>query len=177
MKFWLPLILGTIAVSAFLTYLNLYKGAQTLAVPAAPPAAVPGKLEFGGEAVSINGKQAAVNLVANVVELDAGIAYVGDTTNVGITLKNSGEGALELAMDDFGGCDCATYYFNDKEITKTDPRVTIPPGKSGVLRVAFKPQIKHVTEQFRNRASFNHNDPRFNDKIHIEIISRVKPRL
>jgi hypothetical protein len=30
MKFWLTLIVGTIAISAGLTFLNLYKGAQTL---------------------------------------------------------------------------------------------------------------------------------------------------
>jgi len=177
MKFWIPLIFGTIAVSAFLTYLNLYKGAQTLAVSTPPPAATPGKLEFG-PAVSINGKRpAGVNLVANVVELDAGVSYVGESTSVGIALKNIGEGPLELAMEDFGGCDCATYYIDNKEITKTNPKVTIQPGKSVEFRITFKPQIKHVTEQFRNRSSFTHNDPRFNDRIHVELVTTVKPRL
>src|SRR5262245_49899389 len=122
MKFWIPLIFGTIAVSAFLTYLNLYKGAQTLPVSSPPPAATPGKLEFE----PVNGNAAGVNLVANVVELDAGVSYVGESKSVGIRLKNIGEGPLELVMEDFGGCDCATYYIDKKEITKTDPKVTIP---------------------------------------------------
>lgn len=177
MKFWIPLIFGTIAVSAFLTYLNLYKGAQTLTLPPPPAPAVPGKLDFGNP-VPINGKPAAdVQIDANVVVLKAGVSYVGETTSVGIELKNTGEGPLELAMEEFGGCDCANYYMDDKEITKTNPRVTIQPGRSAVLRISFKPQIKHVTEQFRNRASFSHNDPRFNDRIHIELQSSVKPRL
>jgi hypothetical protein len=170
------LIFGTIAISAFLTYLNLYKGAQTLPLTPPPAPTVAGKLEFR-EAVPINGKTAGVNLVANVVELDAGVSYVGESSSVGIILKNIGEGPLELSMEDFGGCDCANYYIDDKEITKTNPRVTIQPGKSAVLRVTFKPQIKHVTERFRNRASFTHNDPRFNDRIHIELLTNVKPRL
>jgi hypothetical protein len=177
MKFWIPLIFGTIAVSAFLTYLNLYKGAQTLTVPPPPPPSAPAKLEFGSEPVKIGDTPAAkLNIQANVVELDAGICYVGESPTVGVEFKNTGEGPLELALEDFGNCDCASFYLDKKELTKTDPRFTIPPGKSATFKLTFKPQIRHVAEIFRTRASMSHNDQRFNDRIHIELVANVKPR-
>jgi hypothetical protein len=174
MKFWLPLILGTIGVSAFLTYLNLYKGAQTLSFPpVATKSAVFGRLDIGA-GVSLKGKPAPhVEQLANVVEVDGGVSYVGERSDAAITIRNTGQGPLELSLLE-KSCTCANIFVDDKEVTPTDHVVTLAPGKSAILRMSWKPEVRNSGEHSRIRARFEHNDPRYNDNFIFEIVSNIK---
>ncbi len=179
MKFWAALILGTIGISAFVTYLNLFKEAQTLEVAPLPPKTEPPLIEFGDLLPRKDNVEVKQEISANVLLVQMGTTYLNEEQEVGIKLNNVGKGPLELTLLT-KSCGCSRVLFNDKEVTNTDHTVKIEPGGGGILRLTWKPEKRDVMvgpqESFRIRATFVHNDERYSDNLHFEVSTVVKTK-
>lgn len=169
MKFWLSLILGTIVISAGLTYLNLYKGAQTVQYPPLPKKPDPAVIEFVDVKQPVEG--ATTTVLANAVTVELPEVPVGKRVEGLVRFKNVGKAALTLTLQD--ATSNIEVYFNDKRITGTEPRAELPPGQEGAVRLVWAPSREQVTqpEQPKTRAlvRFDHNDDRFTDALIFEL--------
>jgi hypothetical protein len=176
MKFWAALIIGSIGISAFLTYLNLYKGAQTLEFPPLAAKTNPGRIEFG-EAARKDGKPVTKEITQNIIVYDAGTSYVGEEYEISQPVTNSSDGPLELSFSK-ESCGCIHIYFDSHEVTKTNHEVKIPPQGKGTLRFTWKPDLQQLSstpeEKQRFRINFAHNDRRFSDELTFEILTNVR---
>jgi len=173
MKFWLSLILGTISISAGLTYLNLYKGAQTVQYPALPKKPDPAVIEFVNVKQPVEGANTIV--LANAVTIELPQVPVGKHVEGLVRLKSVGKVPLTLTLQD--ATPNLEVYFNDKRVTGTDPRVELPAGQEGTVRLVWSPTREQITqpEQPKTRAlvRFDHNDDRFTDALIFELKAAV----
>jgi hypothetical protein len=175
LKFWLALILGTITISAGLTYIKLYRGAQTKSYP--PPAT---KQEHPlVEFANVAENKAKMEVSANVVTFKAGDSYVDDEYSVSCQVKNNGLADLELSLRNVS-CTCAGVYVDSQRISLTDHERKVAPGKFATIKMVYKPKTEQLPNEpdavSRIRATFKHNDDRFSDNIHFEIVTHIKAR-
>lgn len=169
MKFWLSLVLGTVVVSAGLTYLNLYKGAQTVDYPPLPKKPDPAMIEFVDVPQPVPGSNLVVQ--ANAVTVELPETKVGTRVEGLIRFKSVGKAPLALTYQN--ATPNLEVYFNNRRVTGTDARVELPPGKDGVVKLVWVPTREQITqpEQPKTRAvvRFEHNDDRFTDDLIFEL--------
>ncbi len=175
LKFWLALILGTITISAGLTYLKLHRGAQNISYP--PPATKQEFPQVDFQNIASNKTEMAVS--ANVVTFKVPESFVDEESSMSCNVKNSGKADLELSLLS-KSCTCAEVYFDDQRVSLTDHLRKIAPGKTAVIKLVYKPKSAQLPKEpgdtSRIRATFAHNDERFSDNLHLEIITQIKPR-
>ncbi len=177
LKFWLALILGTITISAGLTYLKLHRGAQTISYP--PPAT---KQEFPQVEFQQNQSDSAkakMEVSANVVTFKVNESFVDEESSMSCNIKNAGKADLELSLFN-KSCNCAEVYIDDQRLSLTDHLRKIAPGKTAIIKLVYKPKTeqlpKETGEKSRIRATFTHNDDRFSDNLHFEVVTEIKVR-
>ena len=173
-KFWLALILGTIAIAAGLTYLKLHRGAQTIAYPPPAPKTKPGFIEF--ITTNPNNDDVRMDISANVVTFQVKESKADKENEVSFKIHNTGEGTLD--MDLFrSSSDSARIFFDQKLVTLTDHNVKIPPGQTAAVRWLYKPKLeadKKGGEKTKITSVFQHNDARYSDNLYFEIETTVK---
>lgn len=175
LKFWLALILGTIGIAAGLTYLKLHRGAQTISYPPVAAKTKSPAIEFS--TIKPNSDDNKMEISANVVMFNVKESLADAENEVSCQLKNSGEGTLELSLK-HASCTCIEIYFDKQRVTMTEHQVKIAPGQTAVVRLLYKPKLEPGTladGRSRITATFEHNDERYNDNIHFEIVTRIKP--
>ena len=174
LKFWLALILGTIGIATGLTYLKLHRGAQTISYP--PPAAKTKTpiIEFlTSETESADRK---MEVSANVVTFNIKESAADKENQVSFNLKNAGEGILELSLI-HSSCTCAEIYIDKQRITNTEHLAKIAPGQTALVKLVYKPKYdpkKEGGDKTRITVTFRHNDDRYSDNLHFEIVTAVK---
>ena len=174
-KFWLALILGTITISAGLTYLKLHRGAQTISYPPSAAKAKAPQVEFINTYTPSDEKQMEVS--ANVVTLILKESYHEVSEEVSFKVKNAGEGELKLSLM-HESCNCLGISIDGQRVSGTNHESKIGPGKTVEVRINFKPKFdpnRSSADKTRIRATFSHNDDRFSDNLHFEILTLVKP--
>lgn len=173
-KFWLALILGTIAISAGLTYLKLHRGAQTISYPPPAPKSKPPVLEFLSNMP--NTDDVRMGISANVLTFHVKETKADKPTEVSFKISNTGEGSLELSFRTSTSTSIDVYV-DKQHVTLTDHSVKIPPGQTAVVRlvyqVPFNPALR-PGEKTRLEVTFKHNDDRYSDNLHFEIETDVK---
>jgi hypothetical protein len=173
-KFWLALILGTVTIAAGLTYLKLHRGAQTISYPPPAPKTKPPLIEYQNTQPDTDEKR--VEISANVVTFHVKESKADKENEVMMRLKNTGEGPLELSLK-HSSCTCAKIYLDSQLVTMTDHLVKIPAGQSALLKLIYKPKFdpnRVNGDKLRITATFAHNDERYNDDLHFEIVTDVK---
>lgn len=170
-KFWLALILGTIAISAGLTYLKLHRGAQTISYPAPAPKTKPPALEF--HPLKADTEEVQMEISANVVTFKVKDFKIDKPNEVAFKINNQGEGQLELSLQSLTSPIADTSIFVDQQkVTLTDHKVKVPPGKTVVVQMIYQPKYeieKAVGKTPKITATFEHNDVRYSDFLHFEI--------
>jgi hypothetical protein len=173
MKFWLTLILGTIAISAGLTFLNLYKGAQTISYP--PPAKPEKSAQIEFIEVPQPIKEAKTVISANAVSIDIPDTRVGVRNECHIRFKSTGEAPLHLTFESTASG--LEIYIEDRRITGTDPHFELPPGREANLKLVWTPTRDQVSNDDKPRTRgvvrFAHNDQRFTDELIFEARAKV----
>jgi hypothetical protein len=173
-KFWLALILGTISISAGLTYLKLHKGAQTISYPPPAPKTQPAIIDF--IATSPNNDDVRMDISANMVTFQVKETKADKESEVSFKIHNSGEGTLNMDLER-SSSDSARIFFDDKQLTLTDHNVKIAPGKTAVVKWLYKAKVetgKKGGEKTKITSVFQHNDARYSDKLYFEIETTVK---
>jgi hypothetical protein len=180
MKFWLALILGTIGISAGLTFLNLYKGAQTLSYPPPAPPVKPSRIKFVEVRQAKPEMQTLIR--ANAITFQVGDTEQGDRHEAQIRFSNAGQADLILTFKDSSsnkeGQGPLDVVINDTRITGTNPRFTLPPGGSALLKLTWAPgrgDVMPPDARTKARAfvRFEHNDDRYIDDLIFEIRGNV----
>lgn len=175
LKFWLALILGTITISAGLTYLKLHRGAQNISYP--PPAAKQELPQVDFQSIASNKSEMAVS--ANVVTFKVPESFVDEESSVSCHVKNNGKADLELSLQS-KSCNCSEVYIDDQRVSLTDHLRKVAPGKTSVIKLVYKPKTEQLPKEpgdtSRIRATFQHNDDRFSDNLHLEIVTQIKAR-
>ncbi|HMP01700.1 MAG TPA: DUF1573 domain-containing protein [Gemmatales bacterium] len=176
MRFWLSLILCTIAISTFLTFINEYQGANLEVVTVTPtsPTADTAQPEFVTDA------NAAVKREAYTFEISGPAAVVGQKAQYRFNFKNQGAGPLEIEFKS-KSCGCAGLEIDGKPMTKAGDKVTIAPGAAGVIVFEWKPEADHYAEMkktdakfFRYGFEFLTNERRYTESLRFEIQSEIK---
>jgi hypothetical protein len=169
MKFWLTIILGTVALSFGSTWLVMHQGAQEQVKYSYEPATgEPGEIEFGGP-----GKQ-----VSNIRTIDVGRVMLGKPQSVEIPFRNTGKGPLTVELIRVS-CGCAHDVKIDGD--KVEPGhkpVVKAPGQSGTISVAWNTKIDIVAAggpDFVLSLDLLVNDPQYYEPVRIEIKSRLTP--
>lgn len=172
MRFWLTLILGTVLISAGMTWLVMHQGqeilpsvASTISTKDEPPL-----LAF------ILDKGQSVE--ANVVVVEMGESKVDTTYESRVRFANKGKGPLRLSYLQ-ESCGCIEVKIDGKPFTKDSPPVVKKPNEEGLVQVSWKPTIKHYEVQpgqggFRFSFDMKSNDPRFNAAIKVEIKTEIQ---
>lgn len=175
-KFWFALIFGTIIISAGLTYLKLHRGAQTIDFPAPAEKAKLPLAEFQpvNQQVTTN----RMEISANVVTIQVPESTINQDESVSFMVLNKGAADLELSFM-MKSCTCSDVFIDDQRIIGTSNTTKIAPGKTAVIKIAYKLKQEQVPakagEKVRLRAIFAHNDERYVDNLHFEIVTTVKP--
>jgi hypothetical protein len=173
MRFWFTLIVSTVAISAGMTWLVMHQGAQIEPPPARVTVAskVPPQIAFP--------PAPGLKVEANYLEVKAAPSVVGRQYAVEVRFRNQGQGPLELYLFRRGP-GCTEVALDGKPLAENGERVVKAPGSEGTIRVTWSPAANHLEGQEGGGAHFTcdlqHNDPRLNDTIHIEVISPVTPR-
>lgn len=173
-KFWLALILGTITISAGLTYLKLHRGAQTISYPPPAPKSKPPAIEF--LPMKADTEDVKMEISANVVTFKVKESKADKPTEVSFKISNSGEGQLELSLQPSSN-PSPDIYVDDQRVTPTDHQTKVLPGKTAVVRLIYIPKydaLKGTNDKTRITATFGHNDVRYSDNLHFEIETVVK---
>jgi hypothetical protein len=173
-KFWLALILGTISISAGLTYLKLHKGAQTISYPPPAPKTKPAIIDF--ISTSPNNDDVSMEISANVVTFKVRESKADKENQVSFKIHNTGEGTLDLSLEKISP-DFAKVYIDQQQLTPTDHQVKISPGKTSVVTLQYKPKLeigKKSGEKLHITTTFTHNDERYSDNLHFDIETSVK---
>lgn len=174
LKFWLALILGTIGVAAGITYLKLHRGAQTISYPPVAARNKQARVEFIQAQPDTDDLKVEVS--ANVVTFHAKQSKAGKEYQMSIKLKNVGEADLDLNLLS-QSCTCSEVYVDDKRVTLTDHQKKVPPGQTATIRMNYIPNKDQIANEegkkTRVRATFTHNDERFSDNLHFEIVTLV----
>jgi len=173
-KFWLALILGTIAISGGLTYLKLHRGAQTISYPSPAPKTKPPLIEFLSNMPQND--ESSMEISANVVTFHIKESKADKPHEVSFKVHNTGEGALELSLRQVSAT-TIDIYVDKQQVTMTDHKVKIPPGQTGLIRLIYTPTVntaKKPGDKDRFTVVFEHNDDRYSDNLHFEIETDVK---
>lgn len=173
-KFWLALILGTITISAGLTYLKLHRGAQSIPYPPPAPKTKPPAIEFLHSKADTD--EVKMEISANVVTFKVKESKSDRANEVGFIVNNTGEGELVLDLRGASSTN-ADIYFDQQKVTLTDHTVKVPPGKSANVRIIYTPTYdpeKGTGGKTKITTSFEHNDVRYSDNLHFEIETEVK---
>lgn len=177
LKFWAALILGTIGISAGLTYLKLYRGAQTQAAP--PPAVQTQQAHAEFIADTTPGNIARMEISGSTVTFQVNESIVDQEYSIPFQVRNTGKAELELSLLN-KSCSCAEIFVDDRKITLTDHSSKIAPGKTSTVKLVYRPKQAQLPQQAgdkaRIRATFNHNDDRFDGNIHFEIVTEIKAK-
>jgi len=175
-KFWLALILGTITISAGLTYLKLYRGAQTISYPPPAPKTKPPTIEF--LPTKSNTDEVQMDISANVVTFNVKESKADRANEVSFKISNTGEGQLNLSLlpssNTSGDVD---IYVDQQKVTPTDHQAKVLPGKTAVVKMFYTPKSsaeKGTSDKTRFTATFGHNDVRYSDNFRFEIETMVK---
>lgn len=175
-KFWLALILGTVSISAGLTYLKLYRGAQTISYPPPAPKTKPPAIEF--LPVKSNTDEVQMDISANVVTFKVKESKADRPNEVSFKINNTGEGQLNLSLQPSSGTGGdVDVYVDQQKLTLTDHRAKVLPGKTALVQMIYTPKYspeKGTGDKTRITATFQHNDERYNDNFHFEIETVVK---
>lgn len=176
LKFWVALILGTIGIAAGLTYLKLHRGAQTISYPAPASKQKSPQIEF--QTAQPDTDAIKMEVSANVVIFHVKESKVGNEYQMSFNIKNAGQADLELSLIN-QSCTCSEVFVDNQRVSLTDHQKKVPPGKTATIKLVYVPKkdqiAKEPGETTRVRASFNHNDERFSDNLHFEIVTEVKP--
>ncbi|HQR06984.1 MAG TPA: hypothetical protein PLN21_09190 [Gemmatales bacterium] len=173
-KFWLALILGTIAISAGLTYLKLHRGAQTISYPAPAPKTKPPSIEF--LSTKSDTDEVKMEISANVVTFKVKESKADRPNQVSFKISNTGEGQLELDLR-ASSSTSTDIYFDQHKVTLTDHTVKVPPGQSAVVSIIYTPKYEPDLvpgTKTKITTTFEHNDVRYSDNLHFEIETEVK---
>lgn len=176
LKFWAALILGTIVIATGLTYLKLHRGAQTLNLPPVAQQTLHPQVEFLADKTPRN--NARMEASANIVTFYLNESIVDQEQTIPFQVRNSGKADLELSLLT-KSCSCAEVYVDDRRVTLNDHMSKIAPGKTATVKLVYKPKKENLPrepgDKARIRATFTHNDERYNDNLHFEIVTQVKP--
>lgn len=175
MKFWLTLILGTITISAGLTYLKLHRGAQTIVYPPPAPKAKLPLIEFLPS--KPNTDETSMEVSANLVMINVKESVADVEKEVGFKIKNKGEGTLELSYKS-ESCSCATVYVDNQRVSGTSHMTKVAPGQTVDVKMTYKAKYENTgrgSDKKRIRVTFEHNDERYSDNLQFEIVTVVKP--
>ncbi|HMO35122.1 MAG TPA: DUF1573 domain-containing protein [Gemmatales bacterium] len=173
LKFWLTLILGTIMISSGLTYLKLHRGAQTISYPPPAPKQEVALVEFQ----SIPENKTKMEVSANVVTFKVPESFVDEENTMTFLIKNNGKADLEMSLLS-KSCNCSEIYFDDQRVSLTDHMRKVAPGKTATIKLNYRPKSEQLKDSgtSRIRATFTHNDERFSDNLHFEVVTTVKDR-
>ena len=167
MKFWLTLVVGTISITAGMTYLILHQGGQTL----------PDAYSDKGEAPPSEVTFRLGTLESNVLVVNAGETAVGKESVLVVPFQCVGENPLTVELVRIG-CPCVnSMQFDGKRIDIKEV-VTILPSKTGNLRISWTPKPEQAgNPAYRFAAIFLVNDPDFADHIlRLELTTSVKAK-
>jgi hypothetical protein len=137
MKFWLTLVLSTIALSILITWLMIQRDAPR-PPPTRPPLVAGEKGELHvGEPYQLN---------TDVIQVQAPKCVIGETSTIEIPFSNQGKGMLDVALIS-KGCGCVSAVSIDgvalplvTEPAKGRPRSVLKkPNETGKLIVTWKP--------------------------------------
>lgn len=175
-KFWFALIFGTVFISAGLTYLKLHRGAQTIDFPAPAEKAKLPLVEF--QPADQQDSRIKMETSANVVTLNVPESVVNRDEQVSFKVMNKGQADLELSLLT-KSCTCADVFIDDQRISGTSHLTKIAPGKTAQIKITYKLKPDQLAaspnDKMRLRAVFAHNDERYVDNLHFEIVTAVKP--
>ena len=172
-KFWLALILGTITISAGLTYLKLHRGAQTISYPPPAPKTKPPAIEF--VSMKANTDEVKMEISANVVTFKVKESRADRPNKVSFNISNTGEGQLDLSL--LAAATGADIYIDQQKLTLTNHKIKVLPGKTAVVEIMYQPKFdpeKPAGTKTKIDTTFEHNDQRYSDYLHFEIETEVK---
>lgn len=175
LRFWLALILGTIVISAGLTYLKLHRGAQTIPYPPLAPKTKQPAVEF--IPAKANTPENNMEVSANLVLFHVSESIADADNEIEFKVRNNGEGPLELSYKG-ESCTCAHVYVDGQRVSGTNHMSKINGGQTATFRIIYKPKItgtRGEPEKKRIRVTFDHNDQRYSDNLQFEIVTTVKP--
>lgn len=166
MKFWSTLCLGTIVISAGMTYLIMHQGAQTL--PDDSPAA---KELPPSEARFKEGQ-----LEGNVLAFNGGESHVGEESVIVVPVECAGDQKLKIELIRIS-CPCVNgLFFNGKRLELNEAFV-LEPKQKGELRLSWTPnEDQEGNPAYRFSAVFVLNDPQFTPFFRLEVVTHVKKR-
>ena len=177
LKFWAALILGTIGIATGLTYLKLYRGAQTQELPPVAKQTLQAHAEFIAD--NTPGNMTRMEVSGSIVTFQVKESIIDQEYTVPFKVRNTGQADLDLSLLN-KSCSCADIYIEDKRITLTDHSSKVAPGKTATVKLVYRPKKEQLPQQSgdkaRIRATFNHNDDRFDGNIHFEIVTEIKAK-
>lgn len=169
-QYWLALVVGTISISAGVTWLSMNVGAQGMpnVIEASSQLAEPPKTVFEG-----------VRMVGNTIEIDHGQCQVDRDHAVEIPFRNEGKGKLRIQLTETS-CKCVhEIQINGQPMKTGETWVEIPGGQSGVIRFGWHPKQEQLSAgTLRLSATFalpNDPQPHFSNGLRLEITTRVVP--
>lgn len=178
MRFWLTLVLSTIGISAGLTWLSLHQGAQITPgnVKLTDTGELPGEFTFDPK--SLDKIAQNVTVQDNVISIATRESAVHQENTLEIKFQNKGKGPLRFSLIT-ASCGCSHAFLNGQELQKGEPGPDVAPNGEGTLKLVWKAQEKHFSEQegdkgYRFAFEFYFNDTRFSDNLKIEVYSRIK---
>lgn len=166
LTYWLTLIVGTVVVSAGITWLVMNVGAQGMpdVIESGSEVAIPPKIVFD--------KGQNLQIVGGNVRLEADKCVVDKSSTVVVHFKNEGMGKLRLQLSRTS-CECITEIkVNGEVVEKGRNWVETAPGQSGAISFSWKPKKDQLREpNLRLSAEFQINDPEpyYSNGLRLEI--------
>jgi len=169
-QYWLALVVGTVVISAGVTWLSMNVGAQGMpnVIQASTDIAEPPRTVFPG-----------VKLVGNTIEIQYGPGQVDKDHAVEVRFRNEGKGKLRMQLTETS-CKCVhEIQVNGQRMTVGETWAEIPGGQEGVIRFGWHPKQEQLASgTLRLSATFalpNDPQPQFSNGLRLEITTQVVP--
>lgn len=171
MRFWLTLILSTLILSAGLTALTLYRGAQTIA-PLPPPPQNTTKPEV---TFLLEKDQ---EQIANGVEAKLPPVKVGSQHTITVKGQNKKDNSGDLTLKLIRTLPDEGFEVRcNGQVMEKLKTITIKPGETFEITLKFSVSDKLAHTQrpdgFHFRAEIDWNDHRFDEPLMLEAIAKV----
>jgi hypothetical protein len=167
-QYWLALVVGTVVITAGLTWLAMNVGAQGMpnVIEASSQIAEPPQVVFE-----------SVKMVGNTIEIDHGKCKVDKDHAVEVAFRNEGKGTLRIQLTETS-CKCVhDIEVNGQRMKQGETWVEVPGGQRGVIRFGWHPKKEQLASRnLRLSASFllpNDPQPHFSNGLRLEITTEV----
>jgi hypothetical protein len=170
-KYWLTLVVGTVLLTASITWLVMNVGAQGMPSVIESGATVAEKPNLVWQPVK------DVTMINNIIEAKPGQCHVGQASTVEIPFKNEGKGPLKIQLTETS-CACVhDVSLNGEKMEIHRTWHEVPAGQPGTLRFSWTPKKEQLQARtLRLTAMFtlpNEPDLKYSNGLRLEIVTEV----